>query len=55
MPADELRVHGARDLLEVAVAALFQQQGEEIDLKEEVAELVEQLGGVAASAASATS
>ena len=42
--ADELGVHRPRHLLEVAVALLLQQQGEEVDLEEEVAELVEQLG-----------
>ena len=39
----ELRVHGARDRLEVARAALGQQEREEVDLEEQVAELVEQL------------
>ena len=53
--ADELGVDGPRDLLEVAVALLLEQQREEVDLEEEVAELVEQLGGIAAPAASATS
>ena len=43
VPADELGVHAARDRLEIAVALLFEQQGEEIDLEEQVAELVEQL------------
>ncbi len=42
--ADELGVHGPRHLLEIALALLLQQQGEEVDLEEEVAELVEQLG-----------
>ena len=47
MPADELRVHRARDLLEIALAALLEEQREEVDLEEQVAELVQQLGGVA--------
>ena len=40
---DELRVHGPRDLLEVALAPLLEEQGQEVDLEEEIAELVEQL------------
>ena len=36
-------MHGARDRLEVALPALGQQKGEEVDLEEQVAELVEQL------------
>ena len=47
MPADELGVHGPRHLLEIALALLLQQQREEVDLEEQVAELVEQLGRVA--------
>jgi len=43
VPADELRVHAARNLGEVARAALRQQQREEVDLEEQVSELVEQL------------
>jgi hypothetical protein len=43
MPADKLRVDAARDLGEIAGAALLQQQREEVDLEEQVAELVEQL------------
>ena len=45
---DELGVHSARDRLEVAVSLLLEQEGEEIDLEEQVAELVEQLRGIAA-------
>jgi hypothetical protein len=41
--ADELRVHAARNLREIAGAAFLEQQREKIDLKEQVAELVEQL------------
>ncbi len=47
MPAHELGVHGAGDGFEVALALLLQEQGEEVGLKEQVAELVEQLGAVA--------
>ena len=47
MAADELGVHCPRNLLEIAVALLLQQEGEEVDLEEEVAELVEQLGRIA--------
>src|SRR5205823_12968203 len=43
----ELRVDPARDALEIALAALGEQQREEVDLEEEIAELVEQLGVVA--------
>ena len=43
MPAHELLVHAARDLREVAGAALLEQEREEVDLEEQVAELVEQL------------
>jgi hypothetical protein len=45
--ADELRVHRSRDLLQVAGAALLEQEREEVGLEEQVAELVEQLGVVA--------
>src|SRR4051812_14577831 len=45
--ADELLVHSLRDLREVAGAALFEQQREEVRLEEQVAELVEQLRVVA--------
>jgi ribosomal protein L12E/L44/L45/RPP1/RPP2 len=55
VPADELRVNRARDAGEVALPLLLQEQREEVDLEEQVAELVEQLGAVAPSAASATS
>jgi hypothetical protein len=41
--ADELLVDQPRRLLEVALAALLQEQREEVDLEEQVAELVEQL------------
>jgi hypothetical protein len=44
MAADELGVHCPSHLLEVAVALLLQQQGEKVDLEEQVTELVEQLG-----------
>ena len=40
-------MHPARDRLEIAFSLLFEQEGEEIDLEEQVAELVEQLGGLA--------
>jgi hypothetical protein len=40
---------------EVAGAALLEQQREEVDLEEDVAELVEELGVVARVAASASS
>ena len=45
--ADELRVHGPGDRFEVALALLLEQQREEVGLEEQVAELVEELGGVA--------
>src|SRR4029453_8610447 len=48
MPHDELRVDAARNLLQVTFPALGQEQGEEVDLEEEVAELVAQLLVVAA-------
>ncbi len=41
--AHELLVDQPRGLLEVAPAALLEQQREEVDLEEEIAELVEQL------------
>ena len=41
--ADELLVDQPRRRLEVALAALLEQQREEVDLEEQVAELVEQL------------
>ena len=47
MARDELRVDRARDGLEVARAALGQQQREEVRLEQQVAELVEQLRVVA--------
>ena len=43
MTLDELRVDGPRDVLEIAGAALREEQREEVDLEEQVAELVEQL------------
>ena len=43
------------DVAEVAGAALLEQQREEVDLEEDVAELVEQLGVVAGCAAAASS
>ena len=45
--ADELVVHEPRHGVEVAGAALLEQQREEVDLEEQVAELVEQLRVVA--------
>jgi hypothetical protein len=45
---DELRVHGAGHLLEVALASLGEQQREEVDLEEQVAQLVDELRGVVA-------
>ena len=53
--ADELLAAVLGDLREVAGAALLQQQRQEVDLEEDVAELVEQLGVVARLAASASS
>jgi hypothetical protein len=47
MPADELVVDPARDRFERRGAAFFEQQREEVGLKEQVAELVLQLGVVA--------
>ena len=46
MARDEFRVHGARDLLEISLAPLVQEQREEIDLEEKIAELVTEFGGV---------
>ena len=46
MAAHELVVDPPRGLLEVTGAALLEEQGKEVDLKEEVAQLVEQLGVV---------
>jgi hypothetical protein len=43
VPAHELRVDCPGNLLEIAVALLLEEQGQEIDLEEQVAELVEQL------------
>lgn len=43
VPAHELCVHRPRDPLETAGAFLLQEQGEEVDLKEEVPELVTEL------------
>ena len=45
--ADELRVHGAGDRFEIAVPLLLEQQGEEVRLEQQVAELVEELRRVA--------
>jgi hypothetical protein len=39
-------VHRARDAFEIASSLLLQQQREEVDLEEQVAELVEELGAV---------
>jgi hypothetical protein len=47
MPPNELLVHAPRDVLEVPMAVLRQEQGEKVDLEEEIAELVEQLAVVA--------
>ena len=47
MACDELRVNGPRGGLEIAGAALLQEQREEVGLVEEVADLVEQLRVVA--------
>src|SRR5262245_12748550 len=47
VPANELFVDEPRDGLEVVPATLLQQQGEEVDLEQEVAELVRELGIVA--------
>src|SRR5207247_8723703 len=44
---DELLVDPARHLLEARPAALLEQEGEEVDLEEEVAELVGELRVVA--------
>jgi hypothetical protein len=44
---DELLWHPAGHLLEVAAALLGEEQGEEVDLEEQVAELVEELVGCA--------
>ena len=46
--ADQLRGHALGDAAEVAGVSLLEQQGEEEDLKEDVAELVEELRVVAA-------
>ena len=46
--ADQLLAAVLGDLAEVARAALLEQQRQEVDLEEDVAELVEQLGVVAA-------
>ena len=43
MAADQLLGHVARDRAEVTLAALLEQQREEVDLEQHVAELVEQL------------
>src|SRR5213078_3304026 len=47
MAGDELGVDRAGDLLEIALAALGEQQREKIDLEEQVSELVEQLRRIA--------
>src|SRR5919201_2028355 len=47
MPPHELLVDGARDRLEIAGALLLEQQGEEVDLEEQVTELVRELRVVA--------
>ena len=48
MTADQLLGHVPRHRGEVAGAALLEQQRQEVDLEEDVAELVEQLGVIAA-------
>ena len=45
--ADELGVHSARDRLKITFVLFLEQEGEEIDLEEKVAELVQQLRGFA--------
>ena len=45
--SDELVVDAARDALELARAAFLEQQRQEVDLEQQVAELVEELGVVA--------
>jgi hypothetical protein len=45
VPADELLVDPARDGLQPAVSLLGEEQGEEVDLEEQVAELVPELPG----------
>ena len=55
MPAHELLVHEPGDRLQIGAAALLQEQREEVDLEQEVAELVGELGVVTPIAASATS
>ena len=46
VPLDELRVDPARHSLEIAVALLAEKEREKVDLEEQIAELVEQLGAV---------
>ena len=46
VPADELRVHGARDRVEIALVPLLQEQSEEGHLEEQVAKLVMELGRI---------
>jgi hypothetical protein len=48
VPADQLLANVLGDLLERPSPALLEQQREEVDLEEDVAQLVEQLGVVAA-------
>src|SRR5919204_5986278 len=47
MPPDELRVHATRDRLEVARALLREEQGKEVHLEKQIAELIRQLRLVA--------
>src|SRR5215208_559652 len=47
VPAHELRVDVRGDVAQRPLSALLEQQGEEVDLEEDVAELVEQLGVIA--------
>src|SRR4029079_670313 len=46
MPADELLVDAARDLVEVALVLLLEEPREEEHLEEEVSQLVAQLRGI---------
>ena len=43
VPPHQLLVSAARDALEVALSTLLEKKGQEVDLEEEVAELVEEL------------
>ena len=41
--ADQLRVHEPRDVAEISVSTLLEQQRQEVDLEQQVTELVEKL------------